>query len=446
MNYFIPKDTSELLEKNNLEVKNIDNYYLRFHRFSKINFNPNKDKYEFNIKDIKNSTNVDKDKIDKYYINIKSIYPINESILATNNWRLAIGIGSASVYETSITLHHIYGIPYIPAQSIKGILRSFIIEKYFDNEEGKAFEDSSFREIFGSNDQQGKVIFFDAFTKEPKFQVDIMNNHYQKYYNGNEVPTDTQNPNPINFLTLKGSQFEIIITTSESIELNSEYFKGNILKIVKSELSESLEIFGIGSKTSVGYGYFDIQKSQEEKDLEIISNSTDINYIKNFIQKHPKHKFIESINNRLNFLKEEKEHEELVKKEQEALNKWESIQKVDKKYKKSALESFIEKYSYSKLIEDAQKELNQITSNNTKQENTDIDFSKSKDAKDIERIIKKAKEPTEDNLKDLENAIKRIYPAVMNNKKKKNQFFRNSKLITKWLGKDKFDEIIFSLE
>ena len=41
------------------------------------------------------------------------------------NWRLIVGLGNESVYETGMTFHPIYGIPYIPGSSLKGVLRSF---------------------------------------------------------------------------------------------------------------------------------------------------------------------------------------------------------------------------------------------------------------------------------------------------------------------------------
>lgn len=367
MNYFIPKDTSELLNKNNLEANDIDNFFLRLHRFTKRYYG-NKGKYEFNIRDIKGSTNIEMDKIEQHYNSIKSIYPHSESILATNNWRLAIGIGSASVYETSISLHHIYGVPYIPAQSIKGSLRSFIIEKYFNSNEEKAFKDSAFIEIFGSNEQRGKVVFFDAFTKESKVQVDIMNNHYQKYYNGKEAPTDTQNPNPINFLTLKGSQFEVMIAVKESILLDSTHFKGNMIDIVKDELSESLEIFGIGAKTSVGYGYFDISKSLEEKAWNIAKETKNIQTIKSFIKKYPDSKYIDRAKQKEKKLEEKVQDDKFEKVNNEVKKAWDNIHNPKYKSKlKKALEQFIKKWSKeqknkgSKLVleyvERAKKEL-----------------------------------------------------------------------------------------
>ncbi len=356
MGYFIPKDTSELLKRNNLEVKDIDNFSLKLNKFIKVDYNYNKNKYNFSIKN-SGATNIKPNKFEKYYNSIKSIYSNSLSILATNNWRLALGIGSTSVYETSITLHHIYGVPYIPAQSIRGSLRSFIIVKYFGGDEDKAFEDDGFVKIFGSNDQQAKVIFFDAFTKESKIQLDIMNNHYQEYYNNLEFPTDTQNPNPINFLTLKGSKFEIVIATKESVVLEGKKFKGDILDCVKDEIYQSLEVFGIGAKTSVGYGYFNIQKSEEEKALEIMRDTEKIATVEAFIEKYPKSRYIEEAKKKKEKIEEKIKEIKEQKKQKEAIKKWEAVLKVDKKYKKRAFEDYIKNYPNSPKIEEAKKEL-----------------------------------------------------------------------------------------
>ena len=37
--------------------------------------------------------------------------------------RLVVGLGAGHVLETSLTLHHIFGIPYIPASALKGVVR-----------------------------------------------------------------------------------------------------------------------------------------------------------------------------------------------------------------------------------------------------------------------------------------------------------------------------------
>ncbi len=45
-------------------------------------------------------------------------------------WRLVIGLGSESVYETGLTLHHIYGFPYIPGSAIKGVTRHHVVTSF----------------------------------------------------------------------------------------------------------------------------------------------------------------------------------------------------------------------------------------------------------------------------------------------------------------------------
>jgi CRISPR-associated protein Cmr6 len=200
------------------------------------------------------------------------------------NWRIVVGLGSESVYETSITLHHIYGIPYIPASSIKGIVRSWIINTVFGKDdlhfaEGRAIEDKSFCDFFGcpaelkikqegkkdkifesfytksegkkKGDRMGKLVFLDAFpTTEPKIEVDIMNPHYPEYYSGNKPPTDTQNPVPIPFLTVAKTNFQFIVGTKGSSL--QKYKIDN--RSIDDWLKEALSVHGIGAKTAVGYG------------------------------------------------------------------------------------------------------------------------------------------------------------------------------------------------
>ena len=166
----------------------------------------------------------------------------------TPDWRMVTGMGEASVYETNMTLHPIYGIPYIPASSIKGILRHYLSEL----EEGKAY----IEQIFGKNDQdsstgkpvRGQYIFFDAFpTKAPRIELDVMTPHYPKYYGEGQPPADWQSPNPIHFLTVgQGTPFRFLIGLPDN----------NLEQRLKTWLEEALTTRGLGAKTAVGYGYW----------------------------------------------------------------------------------------------------------------------------------------------------------------------------------------------
>jgi CRISPR-associated protein Cmr6 len=60
-----------------------------------------------------------KDILNKYSILTDNEKPIS----ITTKSKLAIGLGLPSFFENGITLHHIYGVPYIPASSFKGFIR-----------------------------------------------------------------------------------------------------------------------------------------------------------------------------------------------------------------------------------------------------------------------------------------------------------------------------------
>lgn len=207
--------------------------------------------------------------------------------------RLIHGLGNASVFETSMTLHHVYGIPYLPASSIKGVVRSWVIRNCFWKEEageGKrskvseeaAMQDPLFAHIFGKDTsgsdkqaQQGHIIFFDAFPQSaPVIEPDIMNVHYPKYYGGTGLPVDYDSPNPIPFLTVgkcdingKPLLFKFYIAcknVEKQIKIDGPMItkaegklssQSTILDIVGYWLHSALTSHGIGAKTAVGYGY-----------------------------------------------------------------------------------------------------------------------------------------------------------------------------------------------
>ncbi len=174
---------------------------------------------------------------------------LNPPIEAELKWRLVIGLGGTHPYETSMTFHHIYGIPYIPASAVKGVTRHWVIQEYFEGKEKEALEkDEDFKKIFGTQEEQGKVIFFDAYpVGDIHLAIDIMNPHYPDYYEGREFPTDWQNPRPIKFLTVENTKFQFLLASKEK----------ELLEKAKNWLEDALKESGIGAKTSLGYGIFE---------------------------------------------------------------------------------------------------------------------------------------------------------------------------------------------
>ncbi|MDY6861725.1 MAG: type III-B CRISPR module RAMP protein Cmr6, partial [Thermodesulfobacteriota bacterium] len=229
------------------------------------------------------------------------------------DWRMVVGLGAENVHENSMTLHHIYGIPYIPGSALKGITRDAAISDLCsevqnekpdvmdalismpDSDEkdeekrrkeikknGKVkrqnkdpvepenttiakiikgwpdFEKA--RKVFGGQKQAGKIIFFDAFPeKDVSIKLDIMNPHYPKYYSGDEAPTDWQNPAPIKFLTVENTSFNFALALNKKeTDKNRNKIDSNpaLLNAAEKWLKKALEDDGVGAKTSVGYGYF----------------------------------------------------------------------------------------------------------------------------------------------------------------------------------------------
>jgi CRISPR-associated protein Cmr6 len=300
----VPDDTKRC----GLKKEDCDNFHLKFYRFARFEtYVKSKDKYTgektyeekfyfFNssvIKDVDKNQAIGKLEIRPNF-GILPIEPTNkdgkkrlniaerqkqsvESLFAQNQiiqpifkpaWRMVVGLGGgASVYEVGMTLHHIYGIPYIPASGIKGVLRSYIIQKVkvFNNSEttaknGETADSKSFIEIFGTTDNQGSVSFFDAFPiTKPKLRPDIMNPHYPKYYSGSEAPTDTQSPVPIPFLTVYNTSFQFLMA-SKKMDIQQklwEFEENDVRKrlTLAQWLKKALTEHGIGAKTAVGYGY-----------------------------------------------------------------------------------------------------------------------------------------------------------------------------------------------
>lgn len=214
--------------------------------------------------------------------------------------RLAIGLGDESVYETSIRLHRNYGIPYIPGSALKGIAKHWGIYRLVDanweflgkmlgendffrlagrvqklleepdDEKVEEFKPLSFtlkggsisfgdlRKIFGTQRREGSIIFFDAFpdpkclegknNRKPVLELDIMNPHYQPYYQQGEAPGDWHSPTPIFFFAVpRGIKFQFAVAARDK--------EGKkLIEKARALLIDALKNFGIGAKTSLGYG------------------------------------------------------------------------------------------------------------------------------------------------------------------------------------------------
>ena len=211
---------------------------------------------------------------------------MNLPYISTKNipsYRAIVGYGEESIFETSLTVHHTYGCPYIRASTIKGMFRVYL-EKIFLYEfeiKGKKINVSNKKDIllnilFGTNDNTGLLIFFDSFPVG-KFEIVVDNiaPHYKEYYSEKgKIPPYDGKAVPINFFAVENTIFKFFIaanskclssilkesisknllTTEESVKLKKLLGMNKYKKIIKKIFSDALFYEGLGAKTSSGYG------------------------------------------------------------------------------------------------------------------------------------------------------------------------------------------------
>ncbi len=190
---------------------------------------------------------------------------------ATTETRLVTGIGQPHPSETSMVFDHNLGIPYIPASSIKGLLRfANIVCLIKDKENEKSIDDEGISDIFyyyGGQEKRGCAIFLDAYPQKiPELEIDIMNPHYAKYYQNETPPADYLEPTPIKFLTVaKGTMFIFrALVPKDCSSKEKENLKKEIFNVYEDALTKE----GLGAKTSLGYGRFRVTRIDPE---EIVS-------------------------------------------------------------------------------------------------------------------------------------------------------------------------------
>lgn len=188
---------------------------------------------------------------------------------AFTRWRLVVGMGEQNVYENNLTLHPVFGIPYIPGSAIKGRIRHYVVREYFNNDESIAFKSDSFIKIFGTARAQdanrGSMIFMDAYpTTPPNYAPDVMTVHYPDYYKKEgEIPAnDWEDPNPIYFIAVEGTsfQFDFSIKNDVEIKLGKKDF-ANMKTMIDSIFPDLVNEFGFGAKTLKGYGKLEIKNN-----------------------------------------------------------------------------------------------------------------------------------------------------------------------------------------
>jgi CRISPR-associated protein Cmr6 len=212
--------------------------------------------------------------------------------------RLLLGHGNASAVDVGLTVHHTWGVPFIPGSALKGLVAHYVDATYGPDDASKApWEQQGderarsayqgvtwncqriergpgavYRALFGSPDASedatmrengleagaaaGLVTFHDALYMpgsigdNKPFAADVLTVHQKSYYDsaGQTPPNDYDSPNPVAFLTVRPKcRFLLALSgPSEWTELAARL------------LADALGNWGVGGKTAAGYGFGEV--------------------------------------------------------------------------------------------------------------------------------------------------------------------------------------------
>lgn len=253
--YYLPSQTARLLTPDRLQrCKNLGLLLDKYPPQTAIDTSSKSDGKSSWLRGFTSDNHIDTQLVENVYKRWQSAIAAMQAqhFTATTAWRMVVGLGGETVLETDLTLHHLYGIPFIPGSALKGLTRAYVtgeVEGY----KSKKIEDdnSAIQRIFGSQERAGSVIFFDALPINGKinFDLDIMNAHYPKYYGEKQPPANNQDPNPVTFLTVADTTFLFALAPRHPKDTED-------VGLAIGWLQKALKDYGIGGKTSAGYGYF----------------------------------------------------------------------------------------------------------------------------------------------------------------------------------------------
>ena len=171
--------------------------------------------------------------------------------------RLIVGLGSENVLETGIRLHHTFGMPIIPGSALKGLAAHYC-DQVWGATDKQFNKDGPYHELlFGTTDDCGCIVFHDAWfvpdSESNPMQLDVMTPHHPEWFDGSVPPTDFDSPIPVPFLSVSGG-FRVALTWHGPEHEEANKWTNLAFSLVKEALSE----WGIGGKTTSGYGRLDI--------------------------------------------------------------------------------------------------------------------------------------------------------------------------------------------
>lgn len=179
--------------------------------------------------------------------------------------RLIVGLGSENVLETGLRLHHTYGAPIIPGSALKGLASHYCHDVWGQRRNASAPDENLlFRRrgkhhslLFGATEDGGVITFHDAWIvpqslTDGALRLDVMTPHHPKWQTKEASPTDFDSPVPVSFLSVAGT-FDLRLSWSGPAGTPQDQAEA-WTRLAMQLLQEALAEWGVGGKTSSGYG------------------------------------------------------------------------------------------------------------------------------------------------------------------------------------------------
>ena len=244
--------------------------------------------------------------------NLEDLINIDKIYFSVNYPGLLIGTGTTIEYtpfnkekkdnnfKTGLSFDYTTGLPYIPGSGIKGVIRDFFPQKiedknYSEKEKLKYQEQNeakmelinqilesnySFEEIekikesifdgrdFREKENLEEEKFLPIFKRDKFIEGRILVQDGKQILDKDYITPHKkilENPVPIQILKIvPETEIEILFQLNETKIFKSE---GNDIIITKEQkknlFTEILSLTGLGAKTNVGYGHFNVEKSAE---------------------------------------------------------------------------------------------------------------------------------------------------------------------------------------
>lgn len=255
--------------------------------------------------------------------------PGQQSVFMKLEAQLIVDSGGGTTEHAGLCIHPHFGVPMIPGSAVKGVTRHLLWIKWRDaveseeKDKAKDFakelvdvfgyptgDDGKIKEgkktivrtpnldhwcqenipelVLDSNKKAealaGKIVFLPAMPiGSAQLDVDVLTCHHMEYYSPTKEKThatDDESPNPQFFpVVKKGATFEFAVRPT---------LRGTDAMVQRALIliQEALELNGIGSKTSAGYGWFSIdeeltkKRKDEEREAELEKKCKD--YLKDY--------------------------------------------------------------------------------------------------------------------------------------------------------------------